>query len=269
MAMMGSRVVVLMLVWMALAGCGEEPAVRVYETTRPAAYAWPRTAERTAEHKVDGLTWAWDVPEGFVDAPEVPDQLIADYRFKGASEELPGRLTVSMIPGEAGGVMANIKRWQSQLFVSGEVKTFGPNDMISPPFSSGNLELTLVRLTGQYQGPYVATDLLGAIIRVSSIDGRVVQTWFFKMLGDAPSIDAQTYAFQRICNSFRIADVDPSNLPKPLLGRPDAVHGGAGQDQRGVAEDDDTLPPDVPVPLAPVRPSKPDDAGGAVEGVQP
>ena len=115
-----------------LAGCGEEPAVRSYESTRPAAYEWPTTEKREAEHDADGLPWVWEVPAGWVDAPEVPDQLVADYRFKGVTEALPGRLTISMIPGEAGGVMANVQRWRKQLFVT-DSSGIGPRDVVSRP----------------------------------------------------------------------------------------------------------------------------------------
>jgi hypothetical protein len=207
---------VLLFIVSALAGCGEEAGVRVYETTQPAAYRWPEAEARTDEYEADGVTWAWDVPAGFVDAPEVPDQLVADYRFKSNNPDLPGRLTVSMIRGEAGGIMANAQRWRNQLFLT-ETKGMGPGDFVSQPFRSGNLELTIVRLSGQYRGPYVPTDILGAIIQVRSPEGRVAQSWFFKMAGDRETIEDNTHLFPRIYTSFRLAGVETPELPVELV----------------------------------------------------
>lgn len=213
MAEMRPLMPLLFVIVFALAGCGEEPAVRVYETTRPAAYVWPQADAdaRTDEHEINGVTWAWDVPEGFVDAPQLPDRLIADYRFKGANEELPGRLTVSMIPGEAGGVMANVQRWQRQLYMT-EPMGLSKHDLVTPMITPNNLELVLVRLTGQYRGPHVPTDLLGAIILVRTPGGEVMQSWFFKMVGDRETIEANTHLFPRIYTSFRVSEISPELL---------------------------------------------------------
>ena len=257
---------------MVLAGCGDGPSVRVYETTRPAAYVWPTTEARTDTHEAGGLTWAWDIPAGFVDAPEVPNQLIADYRFKGTTEQLPGRMTVSMIPGEAGGVMANVMRWRNQLYLT-EAKTLGPGDFVSPPFKAGNLELTIVRLTGQYRGPYTPTDLLGAIIRVSSVDGKVVQSWFFKLVGDRETVEANTPLFPGIYTSFRVAGVDVSSLPEELRAKPAPSDPGEDRPTPDDLKPTDNRPsivrPDGTTPSV-IRPNnnKPDDKP-TDEGAQP
>lgn len=218
MAEMRKTFVILLISSGALAGCGEEPAVRSYEAVRPAAYVWPQTKARDVEHKTArlGWSWSWTVPAGWVDAAEVPDQLIADYRFKGTTEDLPGRVTVSMIDGDGGGIMANVKRWHQQLYVT-TARALGPRDTVSQPMPGPVGQITIVELAGQYQGPNVPTQLLGAIIQVPSPDGEVLQSWFFKMVGDEQTIDANRLQFTKLFLSFRPAGSEPIDLPESLF----------------------------------------------------
>lgn len=195
-----------------LAGCGDEPAVRTYEVAKPVAYAWPKTEAREQAYEEDNVAWVWDVPAGWVDAPEVPEQLVADYRFKGVDEDLPGRMTLSVISGDAGGVMANVARWRQQMF-SMPVTGLGPKDLLSRPMPAPAGELTIVELEGQYRGPHEPTYLLGAILRVPATDGSTYQTWFFKMVGDRPTIQENRLALAKMFLSFRPKGTDPVSLP--------------------------------------------------------
>lgn len=233
-----------LLIPLLLAGCGEEPAIRVYETSQPAAYVWPVTQAREAVHEAGGTEWAWEVPAGWVDAPEVPEQLnvdtrfsvVADYRFKGTTEALPGRATVSVIRGDAGGVMANVTRWRQQLFLT-QVAGIGPGDSLSPPIPTPMGEMTIIELAGQYQGPNTATHLSGAILRIPTADGsRVYQTWFFKLVGDRETVEQHRKSLIRLYLSFRPASEPRIPLPDDLF-------------------DPGSAPAPAPVPLpTPVRP---------------
>ncbi len=197
-----------------LAGCGEAPEVRTYETTRPVGYSWPATEARDVTIEAGGARWVFQVPAGWVEAPEVPDQLLADFRFKGSEEVLPGRMTVSMIPGEAGGIRANITRWRQQLFLTPVVGP-GPEDGFET-IGGGAMDITIVQLAGQYRGPNVPTHLMGAIIRVFNEAGGVVQTWFFKMVGDPEALSDNWLDFTRCFLSFRSADVELHGWPDDL-----------------------------------------------------
>ena len=86
----------------------------VYETTPVVGYAWPET--EPGEGSAEGMVW--EVPAGWIVTGDVPEALLADYRFEGSTPDLPGRLTVSMIPGDGGGVEANVARWADQLLVA-------------------------------------------------------------------------------------------------------------------------------------------------------
>ena len=181
------RFTTILIAPMLVLGCGEEPTIQRYEVTEPIAFDWPVTQEREAEVEVDDLTWVWEVPAGWIDAPEVPDQLVADYRFKGASDVLPGRLTVSVIDGDAGGVNANVLRWLQQLYVT-DARSLGPKDRVEDPMRVPFGFATFVELHGQYQGEHSPTHIFAAIVQIPADDGSVYQTWFFKLAGDEATV---------------------------------------------------------------------------------
>ncbi len=246
----------------ALAGCGEEPAVRSYETTLPVAYNWPVTQSREAQHKSEllGWSWAWTVPAGWVDAPEVPDLLVADYRLKGTTDDLPGRVTVSVIDGDGGGIMTNVNRWHQQLYVT-TARGLGPRDIVSQPMPGPVGQITIVELTGQYQGPYVPTHLLGAIIQIAGPDGKVLQTWFFKMVGDQQTINDNRLTFTRLFLSFRPAGSAPIDLPDEFFvpEKPATQTPTAPQDDR----------PFLARPVEPAKPKADETAPAPTDGDRP
>jgi len=196
-----------------LAGCGEEPAIETYEVSLPAAYPWPETERREVTHEAEGSKWVWEIPAGWADAPEVPELLIADYRFKGMNESLPGRMTVSMIAGDGGGIDTNVRRWQQQMYVT-TVQGLGPNDKVSEPMRIPYGFATFVELAGQYQGEHMPTHLSAAIVQIPAEGGGVYQSWFFKLVGDQETIEANRLKMARLILSFRPEGEDAPNLPE-------------------------------------------------------
>ena len=196
----------VLLALLSLLGCGEKENVRVYESVDPASYNWPKTEPREDSY-VDAYqtsqgtqerTWVWDVPAGWVDAPELSSFHIADYRFPGTRQSLPGRVTISVSQGEGGGIRENIQRWRGQLYIA-PPKGPAPGDT-SKTFGT----VTIVNLSGQYQGENVPTHLLGAIVQLIAVDGSVYQTWFFKMLGDEETIRRNGAPFLKMVISLRL-----------------------------------------------------------------
>ncbi len=209
-----------------LIGCGEEPTIQRYEVTQPVAFDWPVTERREAEVTVDELSWVWDVPAGWIDAPEVPDQLLADYRFKGSNAVLPGRLTVSKIDGDAGGIEANAMRWLQQLYVT-TARRLGPNDKLSQPMSIGFANATFVELHGQYQGEHIPTRMSAAILQIPAEGGGVFQTWFFKLVGDDATIEANRKGMAQMILTFR-----PKGTARPDLPGIDDIDASDGESTR-------------------------------------
>ncbi|MEO0475196.1 MAG: hypothetical protein AAF085_04375 [Planctomycetota bacterium] len=207
-----NRLLTILIAPLLMIGCGDGPTIRQYETTEPVGFDWPTTELREAEVEVDDLAWVWEVPAGWIDAPEVPDQLIADYRFPGSDDSLPGRMTVSKIDGDAGGVDANVMRWLQQLYVT-TARQLGPKDKISEPMSLGGIGIaTFVELHGQYQGEHTPTRISAAILQIPSEGGGVFQTWFFKLAGDDATIEANRMGMAQMLLTFR-----PKGSPRPEL----------------------------------------------------
>lgn len=202
----------------ALTGCGDDAEIRVYESAKPASYNWPVTQDREASHKEGEITWLWSVPAGWVDAPELSSFHAADYRFPGTNESLPGRLTVSVSEGDGGGVKENIQRWRGQLYLV-PPKVPAPGDTVSPPMGVPIGQATIVELSGQYQGEFVPTHLLGAIVQIPAQDGSVFQTWFFKMLGDEQTILQNRIKLVRMILTLRPEGVPAPDLPEDLFER--------------------------------------------------
>ena len=154
---------------------------------RPAAaYDWPQTEPR--EDTAEGLTWR--VPAGWVATEDVPDALLADYRFPGTTQSLPGRLTVSRIPGDAGGLEANVGRWGQQFFI------FTPQHpelahRISPVLAHPLGSVQNVEMYGQYRGPTTPYAMAAAVVTLLDAEGRAAATWFFKMTGDEQTVRGQ------------------------------------------------------------------------------
>lgn len=213
-----------------LAGCGEEPTIQTYEVSLPVAYAWPASERREVTHETDGVEWVWEVPAGWIDAPELPELLLADYRFQGSNESLPGRMTVSMIEGDGGGIDTNVLRWLQQMYIT-TVQVPGPSDKVSEPMRIPVGEATFVELTGQYQGEHVPTHLSAAIVQIPAQGGGIYQSWFFKLVGDKETIEANRLKMARMILSFRPKGTDPPKLPdtddEPAAPAPDPDAGGA------------------------------------------
>ncbi|MFK7790878.1 MAG: hypothetical protein AB8C95_15475 [Phycisphaeraceae bacterium] len=209
---MHKYVIPILIAPLLLGGCGEEPTIQRYEVTEPVAFDWLKTEQREAAHEVDGFKWVWDVPAGWMDAPEVPDQLIADYRFPGSNDVLPGRLTVSKIDGDAGGIDANALRWLQQLYVT-TARKLGPRDKVSQPMSIGVGNATFVELYGQYQGEHMPSRMSAAILQIPAEGGGVFQTWFFKLAGDDATIEANRTGMAQMILTFRPEGVPRPNLP--------------------------------------------------------
>lgn len=211
---MRNRLLTILIAPLLVLGCGEEPTIQTYEVTQPVGFDWPESELREVSVEVDGLDWVWEVPAGWIDAPEVPDQLIADYRFKGATELLPGRVTVSKLDGDGGGVNANVLRWLGQIYLPDMARMLGPKDSITPAFNLDYGAVTFVDLHGQYQGEFMPTRIYGALIQLPAEGGGVYQTWFIKLACDEQTFDSKDVrtGLVQMALTFR-----PKGTPRPML----------------------------------------------------
>lgn len=126
---------------------------------------------------------SWTLPEGWRPAPEKP--MRAASFFTGPGEEV--ECYVSIFPGEAGGVLANVNRWRGQLDLP-ELTQIDVEHLESIPM----LGRKAVVVEGEGKG----TKLVGAACPGSE------RSVFVKMTGPAELVREQRGAFLAFCMSL-------------------------------------------------------------------
>ena len=126
----------------------------------------------------------WTVPAGW---KEVPGGQFLVAKFAIAGDAGAAAVNVSRSVGDGGGLAANVNRWRGQLG--------------QPPWSAAELEqqakqiavtggtVTVVEMTGTDARSRQPTALTGAMVL------RDGQTWFYKLMGDAPVVAGQKEVF--------------------------------------------------------------------------
>jgi len=135
----------------------------------------------------------WTAPDGWEELP--PSQfLLAKYRVPGQGEA-GAEVTVSMLGGSAGGLLPNVNRWRGQL-------NLGPVDeaglaALESPIKAGSIDATLITLEGTDLRSGTPAKMLAVVVPLST------ETWFFKMTGPIPVVDAQASRFRAFVNDAR------------------------------------------------------------------
>jgi len=138
-----------------------------------------------AEAKAAVGTPQWTVPESWT-AGAASSMRVATFNVAGESEQ-SAEIAVSAFPGDVGGALANINRWRGQLGL-GPIK---PEDVagISSPVEAGDIKGTVVNIDAGAKRMLVATM------------PHAGNSWFFKMTGDAPLVEAQKANFLEFVKS--------------------------------------------------------------------
>lgn len=198
---------------MLLAACDEVPNRVEVTQTRTASVA-PKpavpgvtSAERFgggvgATRKPEGdAPLAWDDPEGW--SPVAP----TEFRTANYSVASDTECYLTLLPGEAGGALANLNRWRDQMGLD--------------PMSETDLaQTTRIRLLGQ-PAPFVVLEgeftgmggpsrsgwmMYGALL------GTPAGTLFVKMVGPALEVRPERERFLAFCESLRIPGIDNEEL---------------------------------------------------------
>jgi hypothetical protein len=136
---------------------------------------------------------AWETPESW---KSVPAPRMVHSKWMATSEKSGSAdVTVSVFPGEAGGLLPNLNRWRSQVGL-------GPAPDAELNALVGNLEIpggqgTLVDFQGQSPESGAAMRLVGAVVKK---DGN---SWYYKILGTPAAVDAQRAAFVKFIQTAR------------------------------------------------------------------
>jgi hypothetical protein len=134
------------------------------------------------ENPISGAGHApWKTPDGWIEQP-TPSMLLASYSVPGKAGG-KADVTVSMFPGDVGGVLANVNRWRRQLGLPPVTE----NDLskTTSQMDVGNAKATVVDMTGQD----------GAKAMYAMIVPRDGNTWFYKMTGDPAALADQKKSF--------------------------------------------------------------------------
>lgn len=130
----------------------------------------------------------WTLPTGWTQT------LTEGMRYATLKAPVAGRLEVSVVvlPGPAGGELANVNRWRGQVgLLELDEATLAP---VRKPMESKAGSLTLYDFTGE--GAAKSRIIVGLL---ASADGN---SWFLKMTGDADPVGAARADFIRLLESL-------------------------------------------------------------------
>lgn len=143
----------------------------------------------------------YSAPESWV--KEAPDTAMKADQFNIADGK--AKAAVYFLPGMAGGVEANVERWEEQFKddaskIAAEVKQFNKD----------NIPVTLAEIGGTYlkaEEPSMPDSPKTEIANQAMI-AAIVQLkeglWFIKMLGEKDVVEQQKASFNRLINSLRV-----------------------------------------------------------------
>jgi hypothetical protein len=176
----------------ALAGCRREEVTHYRVPKR--APAVPAAAPAPAPPP-PAVTLRWTLPRGWSEG----DGAGGGVRFATLKPPVAGRVEVSVtvLPGAAGGELANVNRWRGQIGL--------------PPVDERGLAAAR-KIIGTRAGPVAVYDFTsggdagGSRLVAGLAEAKDGSTWFVKMSGDAPAVGAARTDFIRLLESLRFED---------------------------------------------------------------
>ncbi|MFO1485775.1 MAG: hypothetical protein U1F71_20605 [Verrucomicrobiaceae bacterium] len=145
----------------------------------------------------------WTVPEGWSEnaTPDPMGMRLLDLRF-GPNQE--GECYISLMPGSAGGLDANVNRWRTQM---GQA-AYTPDEIAKLPKKPFfNREATYVAFDGDFKG-FGAEQAKTGYRLLGLIHSAEQATIFVKLTGPKGLVEQNAAAFDAFCQSIK------PNLPK-------------------------------------------------------
>jgi hypothetical protein len=149
----------------------------------------------------------WTVPEGWSESttPDAMGMRVLDLRF-GPKQE--GECYISLMPGPAGGLEANVNRWRTQMgqtpYTADEIA-----NLPKKPFF--NRDATFVAFDGDFKG-FGAEAAKTGYRMLGLIHSAEQATIFVKLTGPKALVEQNAAAFDAFCQSIR---------PNPALTKPE------------------------------------------------
>ena len=138
-----------------------------------------------AKARVD--TPQWTVPTNWT-AGTASSMRIATFKVAGEDKH-SAEIVVSVFPGDVGGALANINRWRGQVGL-GPIKQEDVAGMTTPIEADG------------VKGNVVNIDAGAKRMLVATLP-HAGNSWFFKMTGDVPLVEAQKENFLQFVKSVK------------------------------------------------------------------
>lgn len=190
-----------------LVSCGRKDEIRVYEVVvppgasaslQPPMGATPPSGPAAAA-AFSSVAVKWTVPETWETRPLSNLINKGYYRLPETAGSQP-ELTISAYPGTAGGLTANVNRWRRQLGLP-EMEAAELEKEIGS-LEVGGQTLRFCELVGN-RPDGAAGFVLAAVLSLPS------ETWFFKMTGQAPALEASKNVFGEFIKSLEIGEPSP------------------------------------------------------------
>lgn len=185
-----------LLSFLALSSCKEEE-IRTYKV---AVVPEEETASAPAT-AAEPASVTWQALDGWTEEPG-GQFLTAAYALPGG-----GRVTVSKLGGDGGGLAANVNRWRGQV----GLKPAPENELGGQPFQvvGSGAAMLLFNLNPENKEPD-AEGILAGILPLES------ETWYFKFTGSPEKLNEGGGAFMDFLRSVRVSDGKESTpIPAP------------------------------------------------------
>jgi hypothetical protein len=160
-------------------------------TTRPMVADGSSVPLSTNPRKTPSTATTSPLPEGWVEQA-APPMVLTSYRVNGASGK-KADVTISMLPGPAGGTLGNVNRWRGQLSLPPieDQELAGLTSTLD--VKSG--KATVVEMKGTSAKTGLEARLVAAIVNK---DGN---SWFYKFMGDDAVVTEQKSTFLKFVQS--------------------------------------------------------------------
>jgi hypothetical protein len=148
-----------------------------------------------AQRPAANVPLSFKTPEGW--KPQAAGQfgLLA---FQVTGDGKTAQVTVSLLPGNGGGLAANVNRWRTQLKLEGASEEQIRKDLRE--IAVAGVKAPYLDLLGPETGGQ-RKEILGVVVE------RDAQTWFFKMIGPAELVTRQKPAFEEFVRSVQFGAV--------------------------------------------------------------
>ena len=169
-------------------GCNSEPNVTVYKIKKKNP-----TATQTLNEKTSVIPINWTIPNNWI-KKKPKDFGIASYDVPMPNGEI-ANVSISIFPGDAGGIEQNVNRWRRQLNL--------PPQNIKTILQNAKNEFNII---GDYfvfnlKNESAKKGILASIIPHLK-ENNIFQTIFIKLSGSDSAINELEYEFNIFCKSM-------------------------------------------------------------------